>query len=116
MDGSLPNKFTGEPVNRLFRPVTYEYACSNLPRLIVLLKQNKVQVLTDSVRDGIDIVRLQVPGYKEDQWVLLRSDFELVKKIALNSSLAIFQSDTSEIIQNRILAQVQVEFEDRKIP
>jgi hypothetical protein len=115
MDGSLFNKFTGEVPNRRLRLVSYEYACTKLPRLIIFLKQGiQLRITTGSHREGYDVVTIYRLTHPEDFWVLLREDFERVKKIASDSSLRIFGSETDQEVKNRILALVKVEFSDRK--
>jgi len=116
MDGSLFNKFTGESPNRRLRLVSYEYACTKIPRLVLLLlRQEQLRITTGSHREGYDVVTIYRLTHPEDYWVLLREDFERVKNIASNSTLRIFGSETDQDIRNRILALVKVEFSDRKV-
>ena len=114
MDGTLFNKFTGEQPNRRLRLVSYEYACSRFPRLVILLKQHKLRITVSGLREGYDIITIWRPGYLEDFWVLLREDFEIIKQIASESGLRIFKSETQNEIEDRILARIQVEFSNRK--
>lgn len=114
MDGTLFDRFTRESPTRRLRLISYEYACTKVPRIVILLKQQKLTIHTWGNREGHNAVTLWRPLHPEDYYVLLREDFEIIKQIALDSSLRIFGSDIRQDVEDRILARVKVEFSDRK--
>lgn len=116
MDGTLGDKFGGDRPARRIRPVTFEYAVANFPKLIVRLKQGRLLLSSQSSREGPETILLYDPKRIENRWFLLKSDFDIVKKISDESVLRLFPSDTEKDIEARILVKVKLEFRGRGIP
>lgn len=100
---------------RRLRPATLEFAIQNFPVLILRLKQNRLIVTSDDSVGNASVVVLK-GKVAHEQWAILRSDFDICKKIAGNTALHIFPGDTDRIILDRIEAHIMVEFAGRGIP
>ncbi|HEY8097224.1 MAG TPA: hypothetical protein VIE65_14160 [Methylobacter sp.] len=116
MDGVLGDRFTWIGDARRLRPVTFDYACANFPRLIAELKRGHLLVSRQQSVEHPEVIIIYNPKKTHDRWVLLGTDFDIITDIATNSVLRLFSSDTEASIEARILTQVKLKFAGRGIP
>jgi hypothetical protein len=116
LDGVLGDRFTGGKDSHRFRPATLEYASANFPRLIVEMKRNRLLLSRQSSVEDPETVVLYNPGKPENRWVVLGSDWDIIKRISDNCILTLFASDTDAVIEARIRAQVELAFAGRGVP
>lgn len=107
LKGDLGDHFV---LGRRVRPMTLEYATSNVPRIILLLKRRQLQITRRFSPENLPLFYLHRPNFLEDQWLMLESDFLRMKKVASNVSVRLFPSDSESAIIARIRASVQVEW------
>jgi hypothetical protein len=113
MDAIRGDQFSG---GRRVRPATQEFAVLVFPNIIVAWLQGRLQIDTATSTGSLAIVRLWIPPLRGEPLTIVRPDFEIIKGIALNSTLRMFPSDTIQDAMARITAAVSVAFAGRGVP
>ncbi len=113
MDGTIGDYFAN---GRRLRPATLDYATQNFPRLILRSKQEKLSVSYQQQAGNPDVIQAISSISRFEKWVILKSDFDLCKKIADKVELRLFRSDNETVVLDKILAYVKIEFAGRGVP
>jgi len=100
-------------LGKLVRPASYSHAVSAFPKFILRLKQQKLQILISNNINAKPIVQAHNKTCRSERWLLLKSDFDICKSIALRVKLRLFPSDRLEDAEERIKALVKLEFANR---
>ena len=119
LDGSLSGKkFKGQ----LVRPATKDFAIRNFPQLIVEIALglfndqsfSSLRISVSSIISGKRLYRIYDLNRREFNYLMLQTDFDRCKKIALMlGKLPLFSSDTKRDYLARAKGMVETEFSDR---
>jgi len=102
---------------RRLRPASQQYAENNFPRIIIRLKQRKLSIIESKILSGKRVMVLYNPQYfNQERWVILESDFLLIKEIALKTKLGVFPSLGIREQEKRIKPYVSQAFFGRGVP
>lgn len=110
LEGGPVDQFTQDSVNRRLRPINHDYAVNNVPQIILLLKRNKLKITRSFSRENPPVMYLDYPNHIGNKWILLESDFIKIKEVAKKVDVRLFPHEREDVILNRILAYVLVEW------
>lgn len=116
LDGSWGDHFVGRNARRRIRLITFEYALSVVPKVVILLKQQKLTIGTGGVIGGFKTRTLYENLKPENFWVFLEEDFQIIKEIALQSRINLSSSTGTVGLKNQVIALVRERFADRGVP
>jgi hypothetical protein len=86
--------------------------------VIIRLKQGALHVSRAQTVQERQVVHLwnRNPGMRHERWLVLMSDFEIVKRIAADIILRSSPYESLRQVEDRIRARVEVEFAGRGVP
>lgn len=113
MDGISDDRVVS---GRLLRPVSLDFAVTTFPPYILALKLGSLQLNFSNSVGSVETVAMWVGPMQSPPLIVLRSDFDSIKKIAQQTIVRLYPSDTTADALRRIKGLVQVEFAGRGVP
>jgi len=94
-------------------PVSYDFAITYLPQVVLDLKMNRLQVHRASDSLGHAIIWMRQSINMEKTLALLETDFTIIRNLADVMIIPLYVGEPTQTILDRIQAQLKVLFQDR---